>query len=30
MLFLIGKKLAFETSFPQWKVGSEFKAIRER
>ena len=30
MLFLIGKKLAFETSFPQWKAGSEFKAIRER
>jgi Zn-dependent M28 family amino/carboxypeptidase len=30
MLFLIGKKLAYETSFPQWKAGSEFKAIRER
>ncbi len=30
MLFLIGKKLAFETSFPKWKAGSEFKAIREK
>ena len=30
LLFLIGKKLAFETSWPAWKAGSEFKAIRER
>ena len=29
MLFLVGKKLASETSFPKWKNGSEFKAIRE-
>ena len=30
MLFLIGKKLANETSWPKWKAGSEFKAIREK
>jgi Zn-dependent M28 family amino/carboxypeptidase len=30
LLFLIGKKLAFEASWPAWKPGSEFKAIRER
>ncbi|MDE1191772.1 MAG: M28 family metallopeptidase [Arachidicoccus sp.] len=30
MLFLIGKKLANESTFPQWKQGSEFKAIRDR
>jgi Zn-dependent M28 family amino/carboxypeptidase len=30
LLFLIGKKLAFEKSWPAWKPGSEFKAIRER
>jgi Zn-dependent M28 family amino/carboxypeptidase len=30
LLFLIGKKLAFETTWPAWKSGSEFKAIRER
>jgi Zn-dependent M28 family amino/carboxypeptidase len=30
LLFLIGKKLASETSWPAWKPGSEFKAIRER
>jgi Zn-dependent M28 family amino/carboxypeptidase len=30
LLFLIGKKLAFESSWPAWKPGSEFKAIRER
>jgi len=29
LLFLIGKKLAFESSWPAWKAGSEFKAIRE-
>ncbi|MEO8711367.1 MAG: M28 family metallopeptidase [Parafilimonas sp.] len=29
MLFLIGKKLANETSWPQWKPGSEFKAARD-
>src|SRR5664279_1328657 len=30
LLFMIGKRLAFETSWPAWKSGSEFKAIRER
>jgi Zn-dependent M28 family amino/carboxypeptidase len=30
LLFLIGKKLSFESSWPAWKPGSEFKAIRER
>ncbi len=30
LLYLIGKKLAAETSFPAWKTGSEFKAIREK
>jgi Zn-dependent M28 family amino/carboxypeptidase len=29
MLFLVGKKIANETTFPTWKNGSEFKAIRE-
>ena len=29
MLFLVGKKIANESSFPKWKNGSEFKAIRE-
>jgi len=29
MLFLVGKKLAAETTLPQWKQGSEFKAIRD-
>ncbi|OIQ84935.1 bacterial leucyl aminopeptidase precursor [mine drainage metagenome] len=30
LLFLVGKKLANETSWPQWKTGSEFKAIRDK
>ncbi len=30
LLFLVGKRLAFETKMPVWKEGSEFKAIRER
>jgi Zn-dependent M28 family amino/carboxypeptidase len=30
LLFMIGKRLAFETSWPAWKQGSEFKAIREK
>jgi len=30
MLFLIGKRLASETTWPKWKEGSEFKAIREK
>jgi Zn-dependent M28 family amino/carboxypeptidase len=29
LLFNVGKKLAFETTWPKWKEGSEFKAIRE-
>jgi Zn-dependent M28 family amino/carboxypeptidase len=29
LLFQVGQRLAFETNFPQWKDGSEFKAIRE-
>lgn len=30
LLFLVGKRLAFEETMPQWKEGSEFKAIREK
>ena len=30
LLFLVGKRLAFETTSPKWKDGSEFKAIREK
>jgi Zn-dependent M28 family amino/carboxypeptidase len=30
LLFEVGKRLAFETNFPGWKEGSEFKAIREK
>lgn len=30
MLFMIGKKIAYESTFPQWKEGSEFKAIRDK
>ncbi|HMH20266.1 MAG TPA: M28 family metallopeptidase [Puia sp.] len=29
LVFLIGKKLAYGTMWPQWKAGSEFKAIRD-
>jgi Zn-dependent M28 family amino/carboxypeptidase len=29
LLFLVGKRIAFETKWPQWKKGSEFKALRE-
>jgi len=29
LLFQVGKKLSFEDAWPQWKEGSEFKAIRE-
>ena len=29
LVFDVGKRLAFETAWPQWKEGSEFKAIRE-
>ncbi len=30
LLFRVGKRLAFEEKWPQWKTGSEFKAIREK
>lgn len=30
LVYLIGKKLAFGSSWPQWKAGSEFKAIRDK
>jgi Zn-dependent M28 family amino/carboxypeptidase len=30
LLFLVGKRLAFESKMPEWKAGSEFKAIREK
>jgi Zn-dependent M28 family amino/carboxypeptidase len=30
LLFIIGKRLAFETSWPKWKSGSEFRLIREK
>ena len=29
LLFKVGKRIAFEEQWPQWKKGSEFKAIRE-
>ena len=29
LLFQVGKRLAFETSWPKWKDGSEFKALRK-
>jgi Zn-dependent M28 family amino/carboxypeptidase len=29
LLFQVGKRLAFETTFPKWKVGSEFKKLRK-
>jgi len=29
LFFQIGKRLAFETTFPQWKEGSEFKKLRK-
>ncbi|HMI79012.1 MAG TPA: M28 family metallopeptidase [Ferruginibacter sp.] len=29
LLFGVGRRLAFEEKMPQWKQGSEFKAIRE-
>lgn len=28
--FLVGRRLAFETTWPGWKPGSEFKAIRDQ
>ncbi len=30
LLFGVGKNLAFEDKWPQWKTGSEFKAIRDK
>ena len=30
LFFRLGKRLAFESTWPQWKEGSEFKAIREQ
>ena len=30
LLFLVGKRLASESTMPQWKQGSEFKSIREK
>jgi len=30
LLFKVGEKLANETTFPGWKNGSEFKAVREK
>ena len=30
LLFRIGQRLAGETTFPQWKAGSEFRAAREK
>jgi Zn-dependent M28 family amino/carboxypeptidase len=30
LYFAVGRKLANEDYFPQWKEGSEFKAIREK
>jgi len=30
LLYRIGQRLAGETTFPKWKEGSEFKAIREK
>jgi Zn-dependent M28 family amino/carboxypeptidase len=29
LLFQVGKRLAFESSFPKWKEGSEFKKLRK-
>lgn len=29
-LFVIGRRMAFEKTFPKWKEGSEFKLIREK
>ncbi len=29
LLFRVGKRLAFEEKWPQWKAGSEFKALRQ-
>jgi Zn-dependent M28 family amino/carboxypeptidase len=30
LLFLVGRRIALEEKWPQWKAGSEFKAIRDK
>lgn len=30
LLFLVGRRLAFEENWPKWKASSEFKAIRDK
>ena len=30
LVYAVGKKLAFSREWPQWKTGSEFKAIRDK
>ncbi|ULQ53404.1 M28 family metallopeptidase [Flavihumibacter fluvii] len=30
LLFLVGRRIAFEEKWPQWKPSSEFKAIRDK
>ena len=30
LLFRVGRRLAFGEKWPEWKAGSEFKAIREK
>lgn len=30
LLFRVGRRLAFDKKWPEWKTGSEFKAIREK
>ena len=30
LFFQVGKRLAFTEKWPEWKEGSEFKAIREK
>ena len=30
LMFRIGRRLAFGTTWPKWKDGSEFKSIREK
>ncbi|MET0462147.1 MAG: M28 family metallopeptidase [Chitinophagaceae bacterium] len=30
LFFQVGKKLAFGEKWPEWKIGSEFKALREK
>ncbi len=30
LYYLVGKKMAFESIWPQWKEGSEFKALRKQ